>query len=71
MRPGTITAWLVIGWGLTGIGVIGIFLAAAGLTDGKLPVFLAAVGFVYFIIGGVSAIAHDRHMAKRTRAREE
>jgi hypothetical protein len=35
---------------------------------GKLAGFLAVMGFVYFGIGAVLTVMHDRHMAKRTRA---
>ena len=39
--------------------------------DIKLAGFLAAIGFVYFGIGAVLIVMHDRHMAKRTRAGRE
>ena len=35
---------------------------------GKLAGFLAVMGFIYFGIGAVLTVMHDRHMAKRTRA---
>jgi hypothetical protein len=38
------------------------------LQDGKLGIFLAVVGLVYFSIGVVLSVMHDRHMLKRTRA---
>jgi hypothetical protein len=38
---------------------------------GKLARFLAAMGAVYFGIGAVLIVMHDRHMAKRTRAGRE
>jgi hypothetical protein len=42
-----------------------------GPEDGKLAGFLAAMGVVYFGIGAVLIVVHDRHMAKRTRAGRE
>ena len=72
MRSGTVTAWLFVGWGLMTIGAIGIFVSMAGLIEGgRWPEFLAAMGFVYFIIGGVLAGMHDRHMIRRWRARNQ
>ena len=35
---------------------------------GKLTVFLAVMGLIYFSIGAVLTVLHDHHMAKRTRA---
>ena len=35
---------------------------------GKLAQFVAVMGLVYFGIGVVLTIMHDRHMIKRTRA---
>jgi hypothetical protein len=39
--------------------------------DGRPAIFLAAVGFVYFMVGAVLSLVHDKHMAKRTRAGRE
>jgi hypothetical protein len=39
--------------------------------DGKLAGFLTGMGAVYFGIGAVLIVMHDRHMAKRTRAGRE
>jgi hypothetical protein len=38
---------------------------------GKLAQFVAVMGLVYFGIGVVLTIMHDRHMIKRTRAGRE
>jgi amino acid transporter len=69
MRPETSMAWILVGLGLL---TIGMFLAIFQVTEySKLAGFLAAVGFVYFIIGMVLAIMNDRHMAERMRANRE
>ena len=41
------------------------------LQAGKLAQFVAVTGLVYFGIGVVLTIMHDRHMIKRTRAGRE
>ena len=38
--------------------------------SGKLPIFLAAMGFVYVRIGVVLIFIDDRHMTRRMRAGE-
>jgi hypothetical protein len=69
MRIETIGAWIFLGFGLL---MLGALLYVLGVTeDANLARFLGTVGGVYFCIGGVLTIIHDRHMAKRTRARRE
>jgi hypothetical protein len=67
MRIETIRAWMLVGFCLLTIGTL---LYIFDVTDGP-AIFLAVVGFVYFIVGVVSILVHDRHMLKRTRARRE
>jgi ABC-type multidrug transport system permease subunit len=69
MRIETITAWIFIGFGLL---MIGTLLYMFEITEGgKLARFLAVIGLVYFCIGVMLTLTHDRHMAKRTRAGRE
>jgi hypothetical protein len=42
-----------------------------GPEDSKLAGFLTGMGAIYFGIGAVLIVMHDRHMAKRTRAGRE
>ncbi|HEY6183678.1 MAG TPA: hypothetical protein VIW67_15635 [Terriglobales bacterium] len=47
----------------------GMYLYMLQITEGgKLAVFLAAMGLVYFSIGVILSLIHDQHMTKRTRA---
>jgi len=69
MRVEIIGAWIFVGFGLL---MLGALLYVLGVTeDGNLARFLATVGGVYFCIGGVLTIIHDRHMARRTQAGRE
>jgi hypothetical protein len=69
MRIETITAWIFIGFGLL---MIGALLDILQITeDGKFARFLAVMGAVYFIIGVMLTLTHDRHMARRMRAQRE
>jgi len=69
MRLATITAWLFVGFGLL---MIGALLYLFQITeDGKLARFLGLLGVVYFGIGVVVTLVHDRHMLKRTQAGRE
>ena len=61
-------AWILISLCLL---VIAIALFALNVRDGKLAGLLAVMGLVYFSIGAVLSVVHDRHMAKRTRAWQE
>jgi hypothetical protein len=67
MRIETVRAWMFVGFCLLTIGTL---LYIFDVTDDP-AIFLAAVGFVYFIVGVVSTLMHDRHMLKRTRAGRE
>ena len=69
MRIETITAWIFIGFGLL---MIGALLYLFQITEGgKFARFLAVMGGVYFCIGGILTLMHDRHMARRTQAGRE
>ena len=69
MRLATITTWLFVGFGLL---MIGAFLCLFQITEvTKLAGFLAVLGVVYFAIGVVLTLMHDRHMLERTRAGRE
>jgi hypothetical protein len=70
MRIETIKAWMFVGFGL--LLIIGMLLYVFEVTaGGKLAQFVAVMGLVYFGIGVVLTIMHDRHMIKRTRAGRE
>jgi uncharacterized membrane protein YiaA len=49
--------------------IVGTWLYLFEITQGGK--FLAVMGLVYFGISVVLTLIHDRHMAKRTRARRE
>ena len=49
--------------------IVGTWLYLFEITQGGK--FLAVMGLVYFGIGAVLIVMHDRHMAKRTRAGQE
>ena len=69
MRMETASAWILASLCLLTIGmVVYVFKVPE---DGKLAGFLVAMGLVYFGIGAVLTVMHDRHMAKRTRAGRE
>ena len=69
MRIKTIAAWIFVGFGLLTVGAL---LYLFQITEGgKFARFLAVIGGVYFCIGGILTLTHDRHMAKRTRAGRE
>ena len=66
MRSETASAWILASLCLL---VIGIAVYVFNIPEaGKLAGFLAVMGFIYFGIGAVLTVIHDRHMAKRTRA---
>ena len=66
IRIETIRVWMFVGFGLL---LVGTWLVLFGVTeDGK---FLAVIGLVYFGISLVLTLIHDRHMMRRTRARQE
>jgi len=64
MRIETASTWILASLCLL---IIGMALYVFDV-PGKLAGFLALMGFVYFSIGAVLILMHDRHMAKRTRA---
>jgi hypothetical protein len=69
MRGETASAWILASLCLL---VMGIAVYVFNTPEaGKLAGFLAVMGFVYFGIGAVLIVMHDRHMAKRTRAGRE
>jgi hypothetical protein len=69
MRPKTITAWIFVGLGLVATGMwLYIFQV---IKDRELAIFLAVLGSVYVIVGGMLTVVHDWHMAKRWRSRLE
>lgn len=66
MRIEIVRAWMLVGFCLV-LG--GMYLYMLQITEGgKLAVFLAAMGLVYFSIGVILSLIHDQHMTKRTRA---
>ena len=69
MRIETIKGWMLVGFGLL---IIGMLLYVFEVTaDGELAQFVAVMGLVYFGIGAVLTIMHDRHTIKRKRAGRE
>ena len=62
MRIEIIAAWIFIGFGLL---MIGVFLYLFQIEGGR---FLGVIGAIYFAIGMLLTLKHDRHMAKRIRA---
>ena len=64
MRVETISAWIFLGFGLLATGSLLHFLQVAE----RWGIYLAVMGVVYFGIGIVLGIAHDRQMEARTRA---
>jgi hypothetical protein len=51
---------------------LGTLLSMFEVTEGgRLGIFLALVGLVYFGVAIVVTLIHDRHMAQRTRAGQE
>ena len=66
MRIEIVRAWMLVGFCLV---LVGMYLYMLQITEGgKLAVFLAAMGIVYFSIGVILSLIHDQHMTKRTRA---
>lgn len=66
MRIEIVRAWMLVGFCLV---LVGMYLYMLQITEGgKLAVFLAAMGLVYFSIGVILSLIHDEHMTKRTRA---
>ncbi|HEX7229485.1 MAG TPA: hypothetical protein VF452_03755, partial [Candidatus Binatia bacterium] len=59
-------AWILTGFCILAVGVA-VYVFNLPQYD-KLVGFLAALGLVYFVIGAVLSVMHDRHMDKRTRA---
>jgi membrane-bound ClpP family serine protease len=68
MRIETIRAWLLVGFCLL---IIGMLLSMFEVIAKNWGLILALLGFVYFCIGAALSVMHDRHMVKRTRARQE
>jgi hypothetical protein len=66
IRVETTKAWMFVGFCLL---IIGTWLFLFGVTEGGK--FLIVIGLIYFAIGAVLSVIHDRHMMKRTRARQE
>ena len=58
MRTGTVAAWIFVGFGLL---MIGLWLHLFHVS-GKLGIFLAVLGLIYFDIGWVLATMHGKHM---------
>ena len=69
MRMETASTWIFASLCLLIIGMA--LYVLKGPEDGKLAAFLTGMGAVYFGIGAVLIVMHDRHMAKRTRAGRE
>ena len=63
------TAWIFVGFGLLTIGTLLYIFRVSG--DGPLATYLAVIGLVYVCIGAMLSLTHDRHMARRMRARRE
>jgi hypothetical protein len=69
MRIATIAAWVFVGFGLM---LIGALLYVLQISEyGKLARFVAVMGGIYFCIGIILTLMHDRHMARRTQAGRE
>ena len=66
MRIETPLAWILASLFLVTIALA--LFVFDGPEGGKLAGFLAVMGVIYFGIGAVLIVIHDRHMAKRTRA---
>lgn len=64
MRVETIKAWIFLGFAVLATGTLLYVLQVAG----QLGRFLGVIGFVYFGIGIVLGVVHDRQMQTRTRA---
>jgi len=58
---------MFVGYCLLAMGICLYILEVAG----RLAIFLAAVGFVYFTVGLVLAFIHEKHMAERMRAGDD
>jgi len=69
MRMETASTWILASLCLLTIGMA--LYVLKGPEDGKLAGFLTGMGAIYFGIGAVLIVMHDRHMAKRTRAGRE
>ena len=65
MRSETAITWILVGFGLLAIGTL---LYISEVTEG---LFLEIIGVVYFAIGMVLAVMHNKHMLKRMRAGRE
>ena len=66
MRSETIRTWLLVGFFPLTMGTV-LYMSEA-IEGGKLAVFLAVVGLIYFGIGVTLSYMHGRHMVRRTRA---
>ena len=64
MRIETASAWILASLCLLAIA-IGLYVFDV---PGKLTGFFAAMGVVYFGVGALLIVIHDRHMAKHSRA---
>ena len=67
MRSETAWAWILASLSVLAIGTVLYVFNVSG----KLVGILTAVGFVYFVIGAVLSVMHDRHMDERTRVGRE
>jgi preprotein translocase subunit SecG len=69
MRTETAINWIFVGFGLLAIGMLLYMFEVT--EDGLLAKFLEIIGVVYFAIGMVLAVIHNKHMLKRMRAGRE
>ena len=69
MRSETAINWILLGFGLLAIGTLLYMFEVT--EDGLLARFLEIMGVVYFAIGMVLAVIHNKHMVKRMQAGRE
>jgi len=69
MRIETASAWILASLCVLTIGTALLIFKVPEAS--KFAGLLIAMGLIYFGIGAVLIVMHDRHMAKRTRARKE
>jgi hypothetical protein len=69
MRSENAITWILVGFGLLAIGTLLYIFEVT--EDGLLAIFLEIIGVVYFAIGMVLAVIHNKHMVKRMQAEQE
>jgi hypothetical protein len=64
VRIETVSAWMLVGFSLLTLGTL-LYISQVAA---RLAMFITAMGLVYFAIGLVLGVVHNKHMIKRTRA---